>query len=47
MGWIMWGFISCSSMRFFPSSKPPDELQSTPSLLLNGYREFFPEGIKL
>jgi len=28
-------------------SKPPDELQNTPSLLLSGYQEFYPEGVKL
>jgi len=43
----MWGFFPCSSMRFFPSPKPPDELRITPSLLLDGYQEFFPEGVKL
>jgi hypothetical protein len=44
MGWVMWGFVPSSDMRFFSFSKPPDELQSPPSLLLNGYQAFFPEG---
>jgi hypothetical protein len=43
----MWSLILCSNMRFFSSSNSSYELRSPPSLLLNGYWEFFPERVKL